>query len=91
MSTHLPRSHTIGGVSSYEKEASILGDMLRTLGFAPAAKHRNKSVTLWRQGGINIVINTEQEGFAHSTYVMHGTSNCSPPIGLALAVGCLRG
>ncbi len=59
-----------------EKEASILGGMLRTLGFAPVAKHRNKSVTLWRQGGINIVINTEQEGFAHSAYVMHGTSVC---------------
>lgn len=59
-----------------EKEAETLGGMLRSLGFAPVARHRNKNVTLWRQGGINIVINTEQEGFAHSAYVMHGTSVC---------------
>jgi 4-hydroxyphenylpyruvate dioxygenase len=50
--------------------------MLQTLGFAPVAGHIAKSVTLWRQGDINIVINTEQEGFAHSAYVMHGTSVC---------------
>jgi 4-hydroxyphenylpyruvate dioxygenase len=33
---------------------------------------------LWRQGaeasGPNIVINTEQEGFAHSSYLVHGTN-----------------
>jgi 3-dehydroshikimate dehydratase len=33
-------------------------------------------VTLWRQGGINFVVNTEPEGFAHSAYVMHGLSVC---------------
>lgn len=59
-----------------EAEAETLGKMLRSLGFAPAARHISKSVTLWRQGDINIVINTEQEGFAHSAYVMHGTSVC---------------
>ena len=32
---------------------------------------------LWRQGGINILINSEQEGFAHSSYLMHGTSVCA--------------
>jgi len=31
-------------------------------------------VTLYRQGGINIVINTEKEGLAFSSYLMHGTS-----------------
>lgn len=59
-----------------DKEADILGAMLRTLGFAPVAQHIAKSVTLWRQGAINILINTEKEGFAHSAYVMHGTSVC---------------
>ena len=33
-----------------------------------------RTSTLYRQGGINIVVNTEREGLAHSSYVTHGTS-----------------
>lgn len=61
-----------------DEEADELGYLLSTMGFAPQAKHRNKDVVLWRQGpsasGINIVINTEHEGFAHSSYLVHGTN-----------------
>jgi 4-hydroxyphenylpyruvate dioxygenase len=61
-----------------EQEAADLGRLLATMGFAPRARHRNKDVMLWRQGtnqaGINIVVNTEHEGFAHSSYVVHGTN-----------------
>ncbi len=59
-----------------EEEAGDLGAMLHTLGFERAGRHISKDVDLWRQGGINIVINTEHEGFAHSSYVMHGTNVC---------------
>ena len=59
-----------------EVEASRLGSLLTTLGFAHAADHINKDVSLWRQGEINIVINTEREGFAHATYLSRGTSVC---------------
>lgn len=77
----MPPKGRVSGVefvefTANEAEAGTLGPMLRTLGFAPVARHVAKSVELWRQGGINIVINTEQEGFAHSAYVMHGTSVC---------------
>ncbi|HEY9547952.1 MAG TPA: TIM barrel protein, partial [Kiloniellaceae bacterium] len=61
-----------------EQEAVELATMLRQLGFARAARHRNRDVTLWRQGpagtGINIVVNTEREGFAHSSYLVHGAN-----------------
>lgn len=57
-----------------ESEAEELADLLLTLGFARTARHKNKDVTLYRQGGINIVINTEKEGLAHSSYLMHGAS-----------------
>ncbi|MEX0955722.1 MAG: TIM barrel protein [Rhizobiaceae bacterium] len=61
-----------------EEEASELGLMLTAMGFAPCARHRNKDVVLWRQGpesgGINIVINTEREGLAHSSYLVHGAN-----------------
>ena len=77
----LPAKGRVNGVEFVEftasdAEAGTLGAMLQTLGFAPVARHIAKSVTLWRQGSINIVVNTEQEGFAHSAYVMHGTCVC---------------
>lgn len=59
-----------------DSEAVDLGKALTTLGFTQVAHHVSKSVTLWRQGGINIVINSETEGFAHSAYIMHGLSVC---------------
>lgn len=57
-----------------ETEAEALAGLFRALGFAEGARHRSKEITLFRQGGINLVINTEQEGFAHSAYLVHGTS-----------------
>ena len=59
-----------------EHEAETLAGMFRTLGFAKAGKHIAKDVTLWRQGDINLVINSEREGFAHASYLVHGTSVC---------------
>ncbi|WP_193187347.1 bifunctional sugar phosphate isomerase/epimerase/4-hydroxyphenylpyruvate dioxygenase family protein [Nisaea sediminum] len=59
-----------------EGEAEDLAAMLRRLGFRRAGRHIAKDVMLWRQGGINIVINTEREGFAHSSYLVHGTTVC---------------
>ena len=57
-----------------ESEAEELAALLNTMGFRLAGRHKHKDVTLYRQGGINIVVNTEREGFAHSSYVVHGTS-----------------
>lgn len=57
-----------------EGEAEELGGLLAALGFAPAGRHVSKDVALWRQGGINIVVNTEKEGFAHSSWLVHGTN-----------------
>jgi 4-hydroxyphenylpyruvate dioxygenase len=57
-----------------ETEAEQLAAMLTTMGFQLAGRHRNKDVLLYRQGDIKIVVNTEREGFAHSSYVVHGMS-----------------
>lgn len=57
-----------------EDEAEDLGGLLGTMGFVEAARHKSKDVTVYRQGGINIVINTEKEGLAHSSYITHGTT-----------------
>jgi 4-hydroxyphenylpyruvate dioxygenase len=59
-----------------EQEGAELAALFRMFGFAKAARHKSKDVTLWRQGGINLLINSEREGFAHSAYVMHGAGVC---------------
>lgn len=64
------------------EEAAEFGAMFRALGFAPVARHRSKDVTRWRQGGINLVVNSEPEGLAHSFDIVHGGSVCA--IGLAV-------
>lgn len=57
-----------------DAEAPALEAVFRSMGFAPAGRHVSKPVTLWRQGGVNILVNTDTEGFAHSAYVTHGTT-----------------
>lgn len=77
----LPPRARIDGVEFVEfttgpDEAEALDRFLHQLGFARVATHVGKAVSLWRQAGINIVVNAERKGYAHSAYVMHGTSVC---------------
>ncbi|WP_343115962.1 bifunctional sugar phosphate isomerase/epimerase/4-hydroxyphenylpyruvate dioxygenase family protein [Ostreiculturibacter nitratireducens] len=56
------------------EEAPSLETMLEATGFVRAGRHVSKSVVLWRQGGVNVLVNTETSGFAHAAYVTHGTT-----------------
>ncbi len=60
-----------------EGDAPTLRRILAGLGFHLGGVHKSKSVERWRQGGINLVINTEKEGFAHAYNITHGTSVCA--------------
>jgi len=71
-----PRGVAFVEYTSQGVEAQALGQLLSTLGFRPAARHRTKAVTLWRQGGINLVLNEETTGFAATSYAVHGTGVC---------------
>jgi 4-hydroxyphenylpyruvate dioxygenase len=51
--------------------------LLAGIGFRRVGLHRSKAVTHWRQGDINLVVNTDKEGFAHSFNNTHGTSVCA--------------
>jgi 4-hydroxyphenylpyruvate dioxygenase len=78
----LPRRATCRGIEFVEfamdeASAGAFETLLRCLGFSKAGRHRSKDVTRWRQGDINIVINCEKEGFAHSFYITHGPSVCA--------------
>jgi 4-hydroxyphenylpyruvate dioxygenase len=57
-----------------DRSADELAEFLAGLGFHKAALHKSKAVTRWTQGSINLVINKEKEGFAHSHYITHGPS-----------------
>lgn len=60
-----------------ETTAPSFEALLAGLGFHRAGVHRSKSVTHWKQGEINLVVNTEKEGFAHSFNITHGTAVCA--------------
>ncbi|QRM30239.1 bifunctional sugar phosphate isomerase/epimerase/4-hydroxyphenylpyruvate dioxygenase family protein [Microvirga sp. VF16] len=60
-----------------ERSAVDFQRTLSGLGFEKAGIHRSKAVTRWRQGDINIVVNADKEGFAHSFNITHGTAVCA--------------
>lgn len=53
-----------------------LRNQLAAMGFVETHRHRTKEVSLYRQGGIDLVLNAETDGPAHSFYLMHGLSVC---------------
>ncbi|MCP6689550.1 4-hydroxyphenylpyruvate dioxygenase, partial [Klebsiella pneumoniae] len=54
-----------------------LSVLLGKLGFSQAGRHRSKSVSLLRQGDINLVLNSEPYSFAHGFLEAHGPSLCA--------------
>ncbi|WP_460121608.1 3-dehydroshikimate dehydratase QuiC [Pseudomonas sp. H3_G09] len=57
-----------------------LSHWLQRLGFAKAGQHRSKSVSLLRQGDINLILNSEPYSFAHSFFEAHGPSLCATAV-----------
>ncbi len=57
-----------------EAETSPLFDRLHALGFRHVGRHKSKRVDVFRQGGINLVVNADQGGFAGASYALHGQS-----------------
>jgi 4-hydroxyphenylpyruvate dioxygenase len=57
-------------------EEGVLEPLFETLGFTEVAKHRSKEVTLWRQGGINFIINNEKGNYVSYFAEEHGPCAC---------------
>lgn len=76
-----PRSKALGTefveFAVDDASAPRLEHVLSTLGFRRAGRHKSKAVTRWHQGAINLVVNTEKEGFAHSFNITHGSAVCA--------------
>ena len=58
-------------------DPQAMGALFERMGFTPVAKHRHKDVTLYRQGGINFLINAEPDSFAQRFARAHGPSICA--------------
>ncbi len=58
------------------EEVDQLSQQLHQLGFQQIGTHRNKSVSVWGQGEIRIVINAETEGHAAEVREGRGLSVC---------------
>jgi 4-hydroxyphenylpyruvate dioxygenase len=76
-----PRAHSRGvsfvEFAVNETKAGALAAMFGQLGFRKTGKHRSKTVERWSQGKVELVINCEPSGFAHSHYVTHGPGVCA--------------
>ena len=58
-------------------DPAALGRLFETMGFKAVAKHRQKNVTLYRQGDVNFIINAETDAFAQRFARLHGPSICA--------------
>jgi 4-hydroxyphenylpyruvate dioxygenase len=58
-------------------DPAAMGALFERMGFTAIAKHRHKQVTLYRQGGINFIVNAEPDSFAQRFARLHGPSICA--------------
>jgi 4-hydroxyphenylpyruvate dioxygenase len=64
-------------------DSRALAALFERMGFSLAARHRSKDVTLYRQGGINFIVNHEPHSFAQAFARVHGASVCAFAIRVA--------
>jgi 4-hydroxyphenylpyruvate dioxygenase len=65
-----------------DADAKALAAVIEGLGFQLAGRHRSKDVDHFAQGEVNLIVNREREGFAHSFSLLHGPSICALALGV---------
>ena len=78
----LPPLTEIHGVAFLEfavdaEASAALATMVEQLGFRLAGRHRSKAVVLYRQGRLNVVLNSEPDSAAAEHFQLHGPSVCA--------------
>jgi 4-hydroxyphenylpyruvate dioxygenase len=58
-------------------DTAHLGRLFEAMGFKRIARHRSKDVSLYRQGGINFIVNAEPNSLAQRFAREHGPSACA--------------
>jgi len=76
-----PRAQCLGieflEFAADDRTAAGLAKLFAGLGFRKVGEHKSKAVTRWSQGAINLVLNSDTDGFAHSHQLSHGPSVCA--------------
>ena len=95
LGTPATRPPRISGVEFIEfvddrHHSAAFREMLGALGFRRTHRHRSKDVELHRQGGINLILNLEDEGFPHSFQLLHGLSVAALALRVEDAAGAAR-
>ena len=57
-------------------DPGALHDLFGKLGFTAVARHKSKAVTLYRQGGCNLLVNEQPDSFASAFAAKHGPCAC---------------
>ena len=50
-------------------DSKLLDDLFKKMGFVAGARHRSKRVVLYRQGGVNFIVNHEPVSFASAMFL----------------------
>ncbi len=53
-------------------DGKLLHTLFKAMGFSAVARHRSKNATLYRQGGVNFIVNEEPDSFATDFAAIHG-------------------
>jgi 4-hydroxyphenylpyruvate dioxygenase len=89
----LPRTQILGvdfiEFAVHGDEIAALGSLLAALGFTRVGTHRTKNVTLWRQGAVHLVLNSDDTGWARQHWHIHGASVCAIALRVASARAAL--
>ena len=59
-----------------DPDPARLHALFATMGFAPVARHRRRAITLYRQGGVDFLVNEEPDSHAARFAAAHGP--CAP-------------
>ena len=57
-------------------DPALLHKLFPRLGFTAVARHKNKKITLYRQGECNFLVNEQPDSFAADFVAKHGPSAC---------------
>ncbi|MEO9078442.1 MAG: 4-hydroxyphenylpyruvate dioxygenase [Rhodanobacter sp.] len=56
--------------------ASELRDLFKRMGFSAVLKHKSRAITVYRQNGVNLLLNEDPDSFAADFAAKHGPGAC---------------
>jgi 4-hydroxyphenylpyruvate dioxygenase len=64
--------------------------LFRRMGFSAVLRHRSRPITVYRQGGVNFLVNEDPDSFAADFAAKHGPSACGFAIRFGKPAGWVR-